>query len=94
MTNLAAKALVATAIVGGSLFATNGAAFAAGDKPSGTVVLGTGEDRDSSDTALGNAFRDAASQCQSGFTQGHADTNVYKIAGGTLWAAWVRIPCL
>ena len=93
MANMAAKALVAAAIIGGSLFATNGAAFAAENLPTGADVVGTAQDSVSDQIALTLAYQNAAAQCQSGFTKGAATSNVYTIAGGTVWAAWVRTTC-
>jgi hypothetical protein len=93
MTNLAAKGLVAAAIIGGSLFATNGAAFAAGTLPAGAGVTGTGRAGDRS-TALSNALLDADAQCQSGHTTGLIGSNVWATnVSETSWAAWWKASC-
>ncbi|MEU3343293.1 hypothetical protein [Streptomyces sp. NPDC006668] len=92
MTNLAAKGLVVAAIIGGSLFATNGAAFAAGTQPAGAVVVGSGEAGDENGAIL-NAQLDADAQCQSGLTTGRIDYNTYTTAGGTKWEAWWKTTC-
>ena len=93
MTNRAAKGLVVAAIIGGSLFATNGTAFAAGDNPAGTVVTGTGQ-AGTSNGALNNALLNADDQCQSGRTTGRIDYNVWATnVSETSWAAWWRTSC-
>ncbi|MEU3343295.1 hypothetical protein [Streptomyces sp. NPDC006668] len=89
MTNLAAKGLVVAAIIGGSLFATNGVAFAAGEP--GTWVVGQGNSSNH-DVALGNARKDAASKCQTGYYYQEIRNNVYMGAGGG-WLAWSVVEC-
>jgi hypothetical protein len=93
MTNRAVKGLVVAAIIGGSLFATDGAAFADGTQPSGAVVTGTGQG-DSEKGAILSAMLNADSQCQSGITVGHIDYSAWPTnVSETQWAAWWRQPC-
>jgi hypothetical protein len=96
MTALTTKVLLAAAIIGGSLFAANGAAFAAGSLPQNTEVQGTGSAPDR-DTARGNAVLNAASQCASGQVKG-VDNNGTPLAItfnkiSTGWAVLVKFEC-
>lgn len=84
----AAKALAVAAIIGGSLFATNGVAFAQGEP--GTTVVGYGENS-SRDWALGNSRQDAAARCQTGHYWQEIANNVY-MSGGQ-WLAWSAVKC-
>jgi hypothetical protein len=85
----AAKALTVAAIIGGSLFATNGVAFAEGEP--GTNAVGYG-DASNRDIALGNARKDAARRCQSHMYYREVGNNVY-ISGGR-WYAWSMVKCV
>jgi hypothetical protein len=92
MTNRAVKGLVAAAIIGGSLFATNGVAFAAGEPGAKVTGTGTGSYEDE---ALANARTAAVNQCQNPSNRYvELASNVWATnASETSWAAWSQIQC-
>ncbi|THJ30885.1 hypothetical protein [Candidatus Frankia alpina] len=86
----AAKALTAAVVIGGTLFATGGTSFAAGNIENGKFVTATGTGP-TFETAENEATLSAADQCQSGVvTTGSYNNN--HLANGT-WTSTYKGRC-